>query len=71
MIKESNNIHILVTSTIFLFGLMWILFTLNACTLSIQNISTKGSASDLIDENQDATPHIETHIDNPFLANND
>ncbi len=40
-----------------LFALYAILaITLTSCTISMQNISTKGTASDLIDEEQTASP---------------
>lgn len=39
-------------------GLMAI--TAASCTLSYQNISTHGTAQDLVDENQTASPDIKT-----------
>jgi len=33
-----------------------------SCTISFQNISTHGTATDLVDENQTATPKIDTKI---------
>lgn len=31
---------------------------MTACTISFQNISTHGTATDLVDENQDASPTV-------------
>jgi hypothetical protein len=38
---------------------------LSSCTLSFQNIETHGMASDLIDENQDASPEVSADITVP------
>jgi len=38
---------------------------LTACTISFQNIDTHGTASDLVDENQTATPNVSPKIDVP------
>ncbi len=35
---------------------------LTSCTLSFQNVSTHGTATDLIDENQAASPTVSTDI---------
>lgn len=35
-----------------------IMMTLTGCTISFQNISTHGTASDVVDETQDASPII-------------
>lgn len=37
-----------------------------SCTVSFQNISTNGRASDIVDENQDASPNISPDITIPF-----
>lgn len=53
-------IMIFITSlAIVLFIILSIPFT--ACTLSYQNISTHGMATDLVDEQQEATPKIDTN----------
>lgn len=36
------------------------------CTISMQNISTHGTATDLIDEDQTATPDIKTDLSLPI-----
>jgi len=36
--------------------------TLNSCTLSYQNISTEGQASDVVDENQTASPDVKADV---------
>lgn len=35
-----------------------IMLTLTGCTISFQNISTHGTATDLVDETQDASPTV-------------
>lgn len=35
---------------------------LMSCTISLQNISTHGSATDLVDENQNATSELDTDL---------
>lgn len=42
-----------------------IMVTLTGCTMSFQNISTHGTATDLVDENQSASPKIATKIKMP------
>lgn len=37
--------------------------TLTACTLSFQNVDTHGTASDLIQDEQAATPTVTTDLD--------
>jgi hypothetical protein len=38
---------------------------LQSCTISFQNISTHGVATDLVDENQAASPDVKTDITVP------
>lgn len=38
----------------------------SGCTISMQNISTHGTATDLIDEDQTATPDIKTDLSLPI-----
>jgi len=40
---------------------------LSSCTLSFQNISTHGVASDLVDENLTTSPDIKSNIELPKL----
>lgn len=49
---------------------LFILFSvmLTGCTLILQNISTHGTATDLVDENQTATPDISPTINVPVSA---
>lgn len=35
---------------------------LNGCTISFQNISTHGTADDLIDEEQTASPNVDAAV---------
>jgi len=39
-----------------------------SCTISMSNISTKGQASDVIDENQDASPTVSPDISIPAVG---
>jgi hypothetical protein len=40
---------------------------LDSCTLSFTNISTHGSASDLVDEEQTASPDVKTDLSLPVI----
>jgi len=35
---------------------------LTACTISLQNISTKGTATDIVDQEQQASPDVKTTV---------
>lgn len=39
-----------------------IMLTLTGCTISFQNISTHGTATDLVDEEQSASPTVSTSM---------
>ncbi len=41
---------------------------LSSCTLSFQNISTHGTATDLVDQDQGATADVEPNIEIPVKA---
>jgi hypothetical protein len=41
---------------------------LTGCTISFQNISTHGTATDLVDQNQDATADVKPVITVPLKA---
>ncbi len=41
--------------------------TLAGCTLSFQNISTHGAATDLVDENQSATANVSPQVTVPAI----
>lgn len=41
---------------------------MKGCTLSFQNISTHGTAEDLVDETQDTTPKVSTSVSAPISA---
>ena len=56
------------------FGLFFIILAFvivtcctSSCTISMQNISTHGVASDLVDENQSATPTTNASLNIPKL----
>lgn len=40
----------------------------SGCTLSFSNISTHGTATDVVDENQTAQPQIDTSVTVPALG---
>lgn len=46
----------------FLFMITFIFCMIQSCTLSFQNISTHGTATDLVDENQTASPKTSANI---------
>lgn len=55
---------ILAMICLIVFVSMFLMFTLvlTGCTISFQNISTHGIATDLVDENQDASPTVTTSM---------
>ncbi len=46
---------------------LWLIILMTGCTISFQNISTHGSATDLVDQNQDATADIKPNIEIPMI----
>lgn len=42
------------------------LLILTSCTISFQNISTHGTATDLVDENQTASPQVDAKVSAPL-----
>lgn len=42
--------------------------SLQSCTISFQNISTHGTATDLVDQNQDAKADVKTDLNIPLKA---
>ncbi len=48
--------------------LIFSLLFLSGCTLSFQNISTHGNATDLVDENQTPTATVSPNINLPLKA---
>lgn len=48
-------------------GIFFMIIFLSSCTLSFQNISTHGVATDLVDENQTATPSTDITASIPKL----
>lgn len=51
-----------------LFPLSLIILNLSSCTISFQNISTHGTATDLVDQNQDASPDVKPVVSIPATA---
>ena len=45
---------------------MLLIFVLIGCTWSFQNISTHGSATDLVDEEQTTSPNVSPNVDVPL-----
>ena len=42
------------------------LMLFSSCTISMQNISTHGTATDLVDENQSTDPQVKTNLKIPL-----
>jgi len=51
-----------------LLSLLVALFLFCGCTISLQNVMTDGTASDLIDEEQTASPDVKTDLSIPAMA---
>jgi hypothetical protein len=47
---------------LFVLFILCLCFLLMSCTISFQNISTNGRASDLVDENQTASPSTDFNL---------
>ena len=43
-------------------GIAFLVCMLSACTISFQNIDTHGTATDLVDEDQTASPNLSASI---------
>mgnify|MGYP001582527602 CR=1 FL=1 len=63
MKKKFQRLVILLAASGFVICMTSGLLLLNACTISLQNIETDGTASDLVDENQSASPQVDSKID--------
>ncbi len=63
-IKEinSNILIAAISAMVGVFIIIFVIMNLSACTLSFQNISNEGTATDLIDENQKADATISPDI---------
>lgn len=48
--------------------LLVVIFCLNSCTISFQNISTHGVADDLVEENQSPTTKVDPDFTIPTLG---
>jgi len=64
--KTLRNIVIAISFLCTLGIAMSFLFILNSCTISFQNVSTHGSATDLIDENQKADADVSPNVEIPM-----
>lgn len=61
--SEANRVKMYVSGGFFLLlFLMGLIFLMTSCTLSFQNISTHGVATDLVDEEQTASPKTDANI---------
>jgi ABC-type phosphate transport system permease subunit len=63
--EDSNVVKFVVfgfSFILFLVVLITAFFLLSACTLSFQNISTHGTATDLVDEDQTTSPSTNATI---------
>jgi hypothetical protein len=50
-----------------MFKFLPILFLLTACTYSINQVHTEGTATDVVDENQTASPDISPNLQVPSI----
>lgn len=57
--------EVLILAAVLVIAIMTICF-LSSCTISFQNISTHGTANDLVDENQRTDPNIKPVIQVPL-----
>lgn len=66
--KPPTNGNAILISLVVLgtFLLMFFVSMLSSCTLSFQNISTHGNATDLVDEAQTSNPNISPDIEIPL-----
>jgi hypothetical protein len=64
MTDEQMKMAAAVGFVVWLFVLL--IFFLSSCTISFQNISTNGRASDLVDENQEATADVQAEATIPI-----
>jgi hypothetical protein len=46
---------------------LWLVILLSGCTISFQNISTHGMATDLVDQDQGATADVKPNIQIPAI----
>lgn len=61
--ERSTKILLFVTGIISLMiALVFLLFVFVSCTISFHNISTEGSATDLIDQQQEADAQVTPNI---------
>lgn len=52
----------IVSSVMLAAMLVFFIFAFSSCTLSMNMVSTEGKASDVVDENQAASPNISTSV---------
>ncbi len=52
-------------ATLFISMIAVALFMLCSCTLSFQNIDTHGTATDLVDDTQSASPNVSPNVSVP------
>ena len=46
---------------------LWLVILLSGCTISFQNISTHGMATDLVDQDQGATADVKPNMQIPAI----
>lgn len=61
-----SRVFITFSFLITILGLIFFCLMLGSCTLSFQNIDTHGTATDLVDENQSASPDIKPVTEIPL-----
>lgn len=63
-----SNVEKYLYSLILVIFLIIVIASITSCTISFQNIHTEGVASDLVDENQTASPDVTTSIKIPLSS---
>lgn len=64
---EASPVNIVGASLlVMILFLFFVVTCLSSCTISFQNISTHGSATDLVDENQSTTPKVDATVTAPL-----
>jgi len=63
-VSTSNN-HFFTLIHVYTYLYIILCITFTSCTISFQNIDTHGTATDVVDENQDAKADVKTDLSIP------
>lgn len=64
--RDKNKMWGFVSAICFIIFLVWFLLLLSGCTLNLQNISSNGKSTDLVDDNQAATADVKPTLTLPI-----